>query len=515
MSRLSRWFFVSGLFALSACGGGGGGSSSSGGTPMLPAVSLSTTALNFGNQTINTTSAAQSVTLTNSGSASLSISSITLTGMDAALYANTTTCGTTLAVNAHCSISVTFTPTTTASTNAAVSIATDAAGSPATVTLTGTGSTLSSNAFQITIDQGPVGINTANITANIAYTTVTVCTPGNMNQCTTIDHIQVDTGSYGLRLFKSELGAVTPTIVKDPTSANAINECVIYADGYTWGSVGQLDVSLGTRTISGVTVQVLGDTAAGSPPNSCLSGSGKYESTVALFGAKGILGIGVFAEDCGGGCAQLPAIPQWYYTCPSGTCSPLAVALGNQVKNPITLLPPPENNGVVIDLPAVSGVGQATLQGAVYFGVQTQSNNTPAASAIWYLLTGQGTLTTTYKGVSLPNSFIDLGSNGLFFSDSSITNCANSVGFYCPASPLSLSASIAQTAATFTVDNAEADFSANPNFNVFAYLAGNNSSPTAPTSAFDWGSPFFFGRKVYHLFELNSLGTVQGPAIAF
>ena len=85
MSRLSRWFFVSGLFALSACGGGGGGSSSSGGTPMLPAVSLSTTALNFGNQTINTTSAAQSVTLTNSGSASLSISSITLTGMDLSL----------------------------------------------------------------------------------------------------------------------------------------------------------------------------------------------------------------------------------------------------------------------------------------------------------------------------------------------------------------------------------------------------------------------------------------------
>ena len=124
------------------------------------------------------------------------------------------------------------------------------------------------------------------------------------------------------------------------------------------------------------------------------------------------------------------------------------------------------------------------------------------------------------KTNTLTNSFIDLGSNGLFFGDAAITGCKTSVGFYCPSSALNLSATIrginaVQTTATFTVDNAESDFSAFPSYGVYTHLAGNNSSPTAPSNAFDWGSPFFFGRKVYHLFEMNTVGNVSGPALAF
>ena len=526
MSMIRRSFGAVVLLALAACGGGGGGSSSGGGGggTTAPAVSLSPSSLSFGNQTVNTTSGAQAVTLTNTGNATLSISSITLTGTDAAAYAKTTTCGSSLAANANCSISMTFTPTTTASTTASLSIATNAAGSPATVALTGTGTAIANNALTITIDSGPPGITTA----NIAYATVTVCTPGSTTQCTSIDHIQVDTGSFGLRLFASELGNAVPTPATDTASGNPLRECVIYADGYTWGSVGKVDVQLGSSTINNVAVQILGDTNAGAAPNSCATtngtSNGTPENTVATFGAKGILGIGVFAQDCGPYCAQSPAQPQWYYTCPSGNCSPVAVALSDQVQNPITLVRY-DNNGVVIDLPAVSGAGQTTLQGTVYFGVATQNNNSPASSVSWYTLSSQGTLTTVYvdranKTNTLSNSFIDLGSNGLFFGDSGITGCTTSIGFYCPPSTLNLSATIrgvnnVQTTATFTVDNAESDFSAFPSYGVYTHLAGNNSSPTAPSNAFDWGSPFFFGRRVYHLFEQNGLNNIQGPAIAF
>jgi hypothetical protein len=370
------------------------------------------------------------------------------------------------------------------------------------------------------IDAGPTGISTA----NIVYATITVCTPGSTTQCTTIDHIQVDTGSYGLRLFSSEIGAVVPTPVTDAASGNAINECVVYADGYTWGSVGQVDLTLGSRTISGVATQVLADTHAGTPPNSCShngsASNGTYENTVTTFGARGLLGIGPFAQDCGNACAQ-SALSGWYYVCPNGTCTSVAVPLAKQVQNPLTLLNA-DNNGVVIDIPAVpSGlVAQASLQGTVYFGVGTQANNTPASTAAWYTLNSSGYLSTTYNQTLLPNSFIDLGSNGLFFSDKSITACTASVGFYCPASPLNRSATITggngtQTTTTFTVDNADNDFNAYRTFGAFPFLAGNNSSPTAPSNSFDWGSPFFFGRRVYHLFENQTSGAVIGPALAF
>ncbi len=494
------------------------------GAPNTPVVSLSSTALNFGNQTVNVSSANQTVTLTNTGIAPLNITSIALGGTDSGAYTLATTCGSVVAADATCTITVGFEPGAASTTSASVIITSDAVTSPDSVALSGTGViATSANTLPITIDMGPPGITTA----NIAYATVTVCTPGSSSQCSTIDHIQVDTGSYGLRLFASEIGSVLPTPVTDG-SGNPIRECVVYADGYTWGSLGKVDVTLGSRTISRVAIQVLSDSASGAPPNTCATtggtSNGTYENTVASFGARGILGIGVFAQDCGEYCVQTPAHPQWYYICPGGTCSPAAVSLVNQIQNPLTLLAT-DNNGVVVDLPAVAAAGQNTLQGTIYFGVQTQANNDPTG-ATWYTLTGNGTLVTNYTAVgkntvsSFTNSFVDLGSNGLFFADTGITGCTTAVGFYCPSSPLSLSATIvgannAQVTTPFTVDNAETDFANFPSAAVYPHIAGNNSSPTAPTNAFDWGSPFYLGRKVYHLFENNTLGTIVAPAIAF
>src|SRR5207237_10568239 len=80
------------------------------GTGTAPAVTLNPTSLTFGNQPTNTTSSARTVTLTNSGTAPLAISSIGITGTNASNFAQTNNCPTgssTLAVSATCTISVT------------------------------------------------------------------------------------------------------------------------------------------------------------------------------------------------------------------------------------------------------------------------------------------------------------------------------------------------------------------------------------------------------------------------
>jgi Domain of unknown function (DUF4082)/Bacterial Ig-like domain/Bacterial Ig domain/Abnormal spindle-like microcephaly-assoc'd, ASPM-SPD-2-Hydin len=109
------------------------------GTNPAPAVSLAPTSLAFGNQTVNVASAAKTVTLTNTGTATLTITSYTFTGTNPTNFAQTHTCGATLAAGANCTISVTFTPSATGARSASLSIADNATGSPQTVALTGTG----------------------------------------------------------------------------------------------------------------------------------------------------------------------------------------------------------------------------------------------------------------------------------------------------------------------------------------------------------------------------------------
>ena len=100
--------------------------------PPGPAVSLSSSGLAF-YQPLGSTSANHNLTLTNTGVATLNISAISVGGD----FARTTSCGATLAVNANCTISVTFTPTASGVRSGTLSIASDAPGSPNTVPLSG------------------------------------------------------------------------------------------------------------------------------------------------------------------------------------------------------------------------------------------------------------------------------------------------------------------------------------------------------------------------------------------
>ncbi|MEY9877787.1 parallel beta-helix repeat protein [Streptacidiphilus sp. MAP12-33] len=98
-------------------------------------LSAAPTSLSFAGQTVNTTSSAQAVTVTNTGTATASISSVTATGD----FAQTNTCGSSLAANASCTVNVTFTPTATGTRTGSVTVNGNASDNPLTVALTGTG----------------------------------------------------------------------------------------------------------------------------------------------------------------------------------------------------------------------------------------------------------------------------------------------------------------------------------------------------------------------------------------
>jgi len=104
-----------------------------------PVVSLSPSSLSFGNQPLGTTSTPQNVTLTNTGSSSLSISGIGITGQNPGDFAQNNNCGTSVATGASCTFTVTFTPTASGSRSATLNITDNAGGSPQHVSLAGTG----------------------------------------------------------------------------------------------------------------------------------------------------------------------------------------------------------------------------------------------------------------------------------------------------------------------------------------------------------------------------------------
>jgi hypothetical protein len=109
------------------------------GTGNLP-VSFSPISLNFGTQTVGTTSAAKTITVTNHQKVALSISSIAPGGNHPGDYnISGNTCGSSLAAGAQCVVSITFTPTAKGTRNANLVLTDSAATSPQTANLTGTG----------------------------------------------------------------------------------------------------------------------------------------------------------------------------------------------------------------------------------------------------------------------------------------------------------------------------------------------------------------------------------------
>ncbi len=108
----------------------------------VPIASVAPASLAMGNQLVNIASAPMTVTLANAGTSDLAISSITISGVNGADFAASSTCGATLTPGASCAISITFTPTATGARSASLVIATNDPVYPtSTVALSGVGIT--------------------------------------------------------------------------------------------------------------------------------------------------------------------------------------------------------------------------------------------------------------------------------------------------------------------------------------------------------------------------------------
>jgi YVTN family beta-propeller protein len=131
-----------------------------------PIATLSPSTLTFSSQLVGS-SASQSVTLTNSGSAPLTITSIGFTGTNASEFTQNNTCGSTLAGGSSCTINVTFTPTAggSGSATASLSVTDSAASSPQTAAITGTVQSflLTTSCVSLTVVPGQTAIFTVDL----------------------------------------------------------------------------------------------------------------------------------------------------------------------------------------------------------------------------------------------------------------------------------------------------------------------------------------------------------------
>ena len=374
---------------------------------------------------------------------------------------------------------------------------------------------LQNNVLAITVDSGPTGTG---YNVNRLYTTVTVCKPGS-TQCQTIDHVLVDTGSTGLRLLASVMAPGFNLTPLAASSGSTLLNCVQFVDNsFAWGPVVTADIVLGSKTAASVSIQVIADPAFGSPAAACSVG-GTAITTAAILGANGILGLGLFKEDCGSGCTFVTN-NGYYYTCTNVGCTTTTAtraSIAQQVKNPVPLFSA-DNNGMLIDLPAANLAGAASLSGSLIFGIGTQANNQLASASV-LTTSASGYITTLLGAQTLVNSFLDTGSNGLFFDSVSIPACSGvgaAIGFYCPNVSTTLSASlvgvnaVSSSTFSFSIGNATALLASGPN-HVFPTLAGNIGRATT----FDWGLPFFYGRRVFVGIEGLTPALATGAFYAF
>jgi len=361
-----------------------------------------------------------------------------------------------------------------------------------------------------------VNLGPNNNVPNGLYTSLQLCAPGSTTQCQTVTDIEVDTGSEGLRILSSALTVSLPAI-KDAGN-NPLGECVTFADNsYVWGPLASADLQMAGEKASSVPIQIIGASGFPTVPSAC-STSGTADDTVATLGANGIIGIGVFRQDCGPACSgSVSTVPSEYFTCPNSGCVVASVPLLSQLQNPVWLFPQ-DNNGVLLSLPAIPDTGATTVTGSMIFGIGTQSDNALGTAQV-YTTDNSGNFTATYNGNSYSNSFIDSGSNGMFFLDATtlasagIIECVGAdAGFYCPPNTVSFTATnkganLTSGPVTFKIANADTLF-LSPN------AAFNDLGGDSPNS-FDYGLPFFFGRNIFTGIEGQNSPGGQGPYWAY
>jgi Abnormal spindle-like microcephaly-assoc'd, ASPM-SPD-2-Hydin len=201
-------------------------------------ITLTPASESFGTVVVGATSKAKAVTLTNGGTATLQISSITTSGA----FAQTNTCGGTLAAGKKCTIDVTFSPTQTGAQTGTLSVYDNATNSPQTVSLSGTGEA------QATLTPATATFATTKVGSHSAAKVFTL----KNNQSVVLKSISIST--------TGEFSVTSTTCGATLTSDASCTIDVEFSPTGTGATTGTLQVS---------------DNAANSPQTSSLKGTGK------------------------------------------------------------------------------------------------------------------------------------------------------------------------------------------------------------------------------------------------
>jgi len=241
-------------------------------------ITLTPASLAFASQVLNTTSTAQTITVSNAGAVNFVVNSVTASGS----YSDTTTCtGVTLAPNQSCTITVTFTPTVIGTINGAITVNDTAAGAPHVVSLTGSGLlavTLSNN---LTFGATNVGSTSPNQTMTVTNNQPTTLT---FTATVTADFTAVGSGtspcngtlsaaakcSYTVNFSPSTDGAIKGTLTITPTSGNIAvggftgtgqNATLTPPLTFSPSTLGFGNVGLGTTSSKSVSIKNAGSTS--------------------------------------------------------------------------------------------------------------------------------------------------------------------------------------------------------------------------------------------------------------
>jgi hypothetical protein len=226
------------------------------------------------------------VTLSNTGTAALNITGLSITGNGASDFNQTNNCGSTLAISGSCSISVTFTPASAAKFSATLSVADNASGSPHTTTLTGTGATLQSD-YEVS---STISAQTVSAGGAASYTILVASSPAGSTYANAVTLSATGLPAGATASFNP--ATVTP-------GSNSVNSTLtIQTEAVARAAADPRAGRFWPMLAPAVTVLFGGFSLA-------LSGAGQRRRRFAvLLLLLAVVGIGFFATSCGGGFAM-------------------------------------------------------------------------------------------------------------------------------------------------------------------------------------------------------------------